>query len=177
MYRWSVAIAAALFATAPALAADPILLPMTGDAALPVHDDAFDWNGFYAGVYGVATASPANDLQGGGGLNLGFNRSFDFVLVGGEVAFQAAGNDLVATSSFQAVGRGGVLVTDNVLVFGAAGIGTEVGTGGDDHVLAGAGLEVGITDSVSLRGQYLHGFPVTNANPVEQVTFGAEFHF
>ena len=77
----------------------------------------------------------------------------------------------------QAVGRGGVLVTDNVLVFGAAGVGTDAGLDGDNHVLAGAGLELGVTDNVSLRGQYLHGFPVTNAKPIEQVTFGAEFHF
>lgn len=171
------ALALSLAAT-PALAQDPIVLPTTAESGLPLHDSAsFDWDGFYAGVFGAATSSPANGPQYGVGLNLGFNRTFDFVLIGGEVAFHAAGNDLVASSYLQAVGRGGVLVTDSVLLYGAAGIGTDPGAGTDNHVLAGAGLEVGLTDSVSLRGQYLHGFPVTNTNPIEQVTFGAEFHF
>jgi len=174
----SIAVFAAALAPTPALAQDPIVLPTTVEAGLPVHDGAgYDWDGFYAGLYGAAASSPANGTQYGVGLNLGFNRAFDFVLVGGEVTFHATGNDLVASSYLQAVGRGGVLVTDNVLLFGAAGLGTDPGPGTDNHVLAGAGLEVGLTDSVSLRGQYLHGFPVTNANPIEQVTFGAEFHF
>ena len=62
-------------------------------------------------------------------------------------------------------------------IYGAVGFGTDAGAYNDNHVLAGVGLEYGVTDTVSLRGQYLHGFPVTNANPIEQVTFGAEFHF
>jgi outer membrane immunogenic protein len=93
------------------------------------------------------------------------------------VSFHALANDVVGTGYLQAVGRGGVLVTDNVLVFGATGFGTDVGPFEDNHLLAGGGIELGVTDNVSLRGQYLHGFPVTNDNPIEQVTFGAEFHF
>lgn len=173
-----IAAVALALAASPAFAQDPIVLPTTGEAGLPVHDGGtFDWNGFYAGVYGTLTSSPASGGQVGGGISVGFNRAFDFVLVGGEVALQTAGNDVMANSYLQAVGRGGVLVTDNVLVFGVAGLGTDPGPGADNHLLAGGGLEVGLTDSVSLRGQYLHGFPVTNASPIEQVTLGAEFHF
>jgi outer membrane immunogenic protein len=175
-----IGIAAALLATiaGPALAVDPIALPVTGDSTLAVHDsEGFDWNGFYAGVYGTVTDSAATDVQYGLGVNAGFSHAFDFVLVGGEVAFHPLGNANVATGYLQAVWRGGVLVTDNVLLFGATGFGTDTGPVDDNHVLAGGGIELGVTDSLSLRGQYLHGFPVTNANPIEQVTFGAEFHF
>jgi len=174
------AIAAAMLATiaGPAFAVDPIALPVTSDSTLPVYEgSSFDWNGFYAGVYGTATQSPSYDRAYGIGVNAGFSHAFDFVLVGGEVAFHPLGNANVATGYLQAVGRGGVLVTDNVLLFGATGFGTDTGPLDDNHVLAGGGIELGVTDNVSLRGQYLHGFPVTSENPIEQVTFGAEFHF
>jgi outer membrane immunogenic protein len=172
--------AALLFATiaGPAFAVDPIALPVTTDATLAVTDSrGFDWNGFYAGVYGTVIESAAADVQYGLGVNAGFSHAFDFVLVGGEVAFHPLGNETVGTAYLQAVGRGGVLVTDNVLLFGATGFGGDVGGADDNHLLAGGGIELGVTENVSLRGQYLHGFPVTNANPIEQVTFGAEFHF
>jgi outer membrane immunogenic protein len=175
-----IAVAAIAFAaiSGPAYAVDPIALPVTGDATLAVHDSGgFDWDGFYAGVYGTVTESAVNNVAYGLGVNAGFSRAFDFVLVGGEVAFHALGNDVMGTGYLQAVGRGGVLVTDNVVLFGATGFGTDTGPLDDNHVLAGAGIEVGVTDTISLRGQYLHGFPVTNATPIEQVTFGAEFHF
>lgn len=175
-----IVVAIALLAAGPAVAqADLITLETTSKAAVPIHESAgFDWDGFYAGVYGVAVSSPAaTDLSGGLGLNLGYARAFDFVLVGGEVAFQASGGTAVANTYVQAVGRGGLLLTDNLLVFGAAGVGSEVGPVNGSHVLAGAGIEFGLTDSVSLRGQYLHGFPVANTSPIEQVTVGAEFHF
>jgi outer membrane immunogenic protein len=175
-----VRLAAVTFAmiTAPVFAQDPIVLPVSGDAALPISQDpSFDWNGFYAGVYGTTTFSPTYNLQYGYGFNLGFSHAFDFVLVGGEVAFHPLGNDTLGTRYLQAVGRGGVLVTDNILVYGATGFGTDAGAYDDAHILAGGGLELGVTDSVSLRGQYLHGFPTSNDNPIEQVTFGAEFHF
>jgi outer membrane immunogenic protein len=173
-------IAALLLATTAGhvFAVDPIALPVTTDSTLAVADNqSFDWNGFYAGVYGTVTQNAAAGTQYGLGVNAGFSHAFDFVLVGGEVAFHPLGNANVATGYLQAVGRGGVLVTDNVLLFGATGFGTDTGPVDDNHVLAGAGIELGVTDSLSLRGQYLHGFPVTNANPIEQVTFGAEFHF
>ena len=174
-----IGIAALLLATigTPAFAVDPIALPVTTDSTLAVADSrGFDWNGFYAGVYGTVTESAA-ELQYGLGVNAGFSRAFDFVLVGGEVAFHPVGNETVGSAYLQAVGRGGVLVTDNVVLFGATGFGTGLGAVDDDQVLAGAGIEVGVTDNVSLRGQYLRGFPVTNADPIDQVTFGAEFHF
>ena len=91
----------------------------------------------------AGTSSPANGPQYGAGLNLGFSRTFDFVLVGGEVAIHALGNDIVASSYLQAVGRGGVLVTDNVLLFGAAGLGTEPGPGDRQPCSCRRGTRVG----------------------------------
>ena len=41
----------------PAAAADAITVPLDANAALPVAQHAFDWAGFYAGVFG-AVRSP-----------------------------------------------------------------------------------------------------------------------
>jgi outer membrane immunogenic protein len=34
-----------------------------------------------------------------------------------------------------------------------------------------------VADDITLRAQYLHGFPITGGNPKDQVTVGAHFHF
>src|SRR5690606_25202037 len=68
-----------------ATAADAITYPVSSAAAMPVYDGpAFDWNGFYAGVFGGAQSSTVNGMQYGGGVALGFNAAFDFFLVGAE---------------------------------------------------------------------------------------------
>ena len=56
-------------------------------AAFIVPAAAQDWNGFYAGVYGVSQSSESDD-QFGLGINAGINAQFDFYLLGAEVAVQ-----------------------------------------------------------------------------------------
>src|SRR3569623_3447243 len=84
---------ASLIALAPAgaQAVDLLTVPTSGANALPVADSGFDWNRFYAGVYGVGQSSAAGGGQFGGGLDLGVNGRFEFVLVGAEVAVQGLG--------------------------------------------------------------------------------------
>jgi len=41
----------------------------------------------------------------------------------------------------------------------------------------GGGLELAVSDSVSLDARYLHGLPLSGANPKDQLTIGANFHF
>ena len=171
---------AALLAATPALAADAITVPVSSAAvAVPIAegDSGFSWTGFYAGIYGVAQSGPVSGSQFGGGINVGVNAQFDFFLVGGEVAFQGLAGGAGATSYGQVVAKGGIVVSDDLAIYGAAGYGIDTGAPVEDHLLVGGGLELAVTDDVSLKAQYLHGFPITGANPVEQVSVGANFHF
>lgn len=172
----------ALAAAAPmaARAADPLVVPLSSDEALPITDAAdteFDWNGFYGGVYGVAQSSPANGMQYGLGVDLGVNARFEFVLVGAEIAFQGLVGDGNSTSYLQTLGRVGVAATDDLVIYAAGGVGIDLGMADETDALVGGGLELAVTEDLSLRGQYLHGIPLVGANPKDQVTVGANFHF
>jgi outer membrane immunogenic protein len=170
---------AALIAAAPAAAraADPLAVALSTNSSLPVTDTEFDWNGFYAGVYGVTQASPAGGLQFGLGLDLGVNARFEFVLVGAEVAVHGLGGGAGSSVYVQGLARAGVAATDDIIVYAAGGLGADVGPIGGTDALVGGGVELALTDAVSLRGQYLHGFAISGANPKNQVSVGANFHF
>ena len=101
---------AALIAAAPAAvrAADPLAVALSTDNALPVTDTEFDWNGFYAGVYGVTQFSPAGGTQFGLGLDLGVNARIEFVLIGAEVAVHGLGGGAGMSTYVQGLGRAGV---------------------------------------------------------------------
>ncbi len=166
---------AVLAAAAPgaALAADMIALPLAGDKSVPV-DAGFDWNGFYAGVFGVSQQRAVGGVQYGLGLDIGVNARLDVVLVGGEVAI----DDLSGgPATISGVGKLGVAVSDNVVAYAAAGVGTDLGGLGQTDALLGGGLEFALADNVSVDARYLHGFALSGANPSDQVTVGANFHF
>lgn len=179
MRRLSViAIIGALALTSGASADDAPAVPVATAAQLPMYDSPkFDWNGFYAGVYGTGTLTPTHGLEYGYGVDVGFTHAFEYVLIGGEVAFHPLGNDTIGTTYLQAIGRGGVIVGDHLLAYAAAGYGSDLGAANGPNVLAGGGLEYGVTEDVSLRAQYLHGFAVSGSAPIEQFTLGAQFHF
>jgi outer membrane immunogenic protein len=162
-----------------ASAADLIAYPTSTAQQLPIASDAgkYDWNGFYAGVYGVSQRSPSGGDQYGLGIDAGINTTFDYVLAGAEVAVHGLAGGAGDTSYVEATGRAGILLSDNMLLYGAAGYGLDTGAPDESDVLAGGGLEYAVTDNVSLRAQYLHGFPVTGDNAKDQVTLGAQFHF
>jgi outer membrane immunogenic protein len=174
----SFAIAAliALPVSGAARAADSITVPLSTAAALPLEDSAgFDWSGFYASVYGIGRAGAAGG-QVGVGLGVGVNALLDFVLVGGEVAVEGLDGPGGASAYVQVLGRTGLLVTDDIAVYGAAGYGVDVGTSGRD-LLLGGGVEMAVSDALSLRGQYLHSVPLAGGGGADEVTFGASVHF
>jgi len=177
--RLFIAAAAICGAAGAAHAADLITYPTSTDKALPVTSTApgFDWSGFYAGIYGVGQRSPVGGDQYGIGIDAGVSTTFNFALVGAEVAVEGlTGGNVGTTAYVEGLGRAGILLTDNTLLYGAAGYGGDVNTGEQD-VLAGGGLEFAVNDALSLRAQYLHGFPVTGSNPKDQITLGAQYHF
>lgn len=162
-----------------ATAADAIALPVSNGAAqVPVYDDGgFDWSGFYAGIYGVAQSSPVGGTQYGIGIDAGVNAQFDFFLVGGEVALQGLTGGTLDTAYGQVLGKAGLVITDAVLIYAAAGYGVDLGPAAEDDILLGGGVELAVADDWTVRAQYLHGFAVSGANPKDQVTLGAHFHF
>lgn len=180
----STACAAAIMLAGAAFAAEPIDYGLsTGVEGLPVHDmPLVDWDGFYAGVYAGGTATVGDTGVPAGtdltvGLALGANQVFNFFLVGAEVAVQTGLGGDEAVIEGQVLGRGGILVTDDLLAYGAAGYGSELGTPGNDHLLLGGGVEVSVTEGVSLRGQYLYGHALSAPTAEHQISFGANFHF
>lgn len=160
-------------------AADAVIMPPAeAPAALPVYDDpGFDWSGFYAGVYGVGQMSPSWGNQYGAGVNAGFNAQFDYFVLGGELAVHGLLEGGTDTTYGQALARAGLVVTDDVMIYAAGGYGIDLGAPDEDDALLGGGVEFAVTDNVSLRAQYLHGFPLTGGNAKDQVSLGANFHF
>lgn len=178
-HRIAVAALMAIVPFAGARAADVIAVPVASSpVGVPVADDSgFDWDGFYAGVYGVGQVSPAWGTQYGVGIDAGVNAQFDFFLVGAEVALQGLTGDALDTTYGQVLGRAGLVITDDVLLYAAAGYGIDLGAPAEDDILLGGGVEVAVAGDFTVRAQYLHGFAVTGGNPKEQVTLGANFHF
>lgn len=161
-----------------ALASDLITVPVhSNDIAVPVGDSAFDWNGFYTGVYGVVQSSETRGTEVGAGIEAGVNAQFDFFLVGGEVALQGLTSDTINTAYGEVKGRGGVLITPDVLAYASAGYGMELTGTGESDVLAGGGVEFALNDALSLNAEYTRSFSVEGDNSKDQLTLGARFHF
>ena len=171
--------AAALIAAIPvaAHATDLLSVPTSGNDAVPVADSGFDWNGFYAGVFGAGQLSPVGGTQLGVGLDLGANARLEFVLLGAEVSVRGLGGGAGTTAYGEAIGNAGLAITDDAIVYAAAGLGTSLTGPAETDALLGAGAELALTDSISVDARYLHGFPITGANPKDQITVGANFHF
>jgi outer membrane immunogenic protein len=172
-------IIAALISGAPfgAFAADEITLPVSSDKSIPVTGGEFDWNGFYAGVYGVTQSSGAGGVQYGLGLNIGADARLQMVLVGGEIDLQQVTGGAGPTTQVQALGKAGVALTDDVVLYAMGGIGTDVGSVSATDALLGGGLQLAVTSNVSVEARYMHGFALSGANPKDQLTLGANFHF
>ena len=161
-----------------AFAADLITVPTSTPVEVPVYEEpGFDWSGFYAGVYGVGQNSPVGGMQYGLGVQAGVNAQFDFYLLGAEVAVHGLTGGVGNTSYGQILGRAGLVVTDDVLVYAAGGYGLDLGAPAEDDVLLGGGVEFAVTENVSLEAEYLHGFPLSGGNSKDQITIGANFHF
>lgn len=161
-----------------AFAADLITVPTSTPVEMPVHEEAgFDWSGFYAGVYGVGQNGSVSGMQYGLGVQAGVNAQFDFYLLGAEVAVHGLTGGVGNTSYGQILGRAGLVVTDDVLVYAAGGYGLDLGAPEEDDLLVGGGVEFAVTENVSVEAQYLHGFPLSGGNAKDQVTIGANFHF
>ena len=185
----SLGVAAAALLAGGAQAAD-LIIPTT---PVPIYEAAgFDWEGLYAGVNLGGVFTNANGLTNldvsttqfsiGGAVGVNFIVA-DPILVGlevqGDYVFQN-GDD---AGLFLALARVGAVVTDQVLVYAAGGIGVTSKSGVSEAVYAlGGGIEVAVTDAVSVRGEVLGLGDFSNAAgdgifDGAKATVGVFYHF
>ena len=157
----SLGVAAAALLAGGAQAAD-LIIPTTPQ---PIYEAAgFDWEGLYVGVRagGQFTSTttdyanyPLNATSGVLGAAVGVNFiPVDPFLIGAEVTGDYIWNNAFSTGEFFANLRAGAVVTDSVLVYAIGGIGTNNRTGSNVGVYqAGAGVELAVTDSITVRGE------------------------
>ncbi len=148
-------LAAALSLSAgTVLAADmPMDEPIVGDGVV-TDSSGFDWDRFYATVYAVYVFGDEFTAGTGEGISLGFNGTNDAFLYGGTVsAGMFQGGTMDGQYIVQGVVRAGVLVTDNLALYGLAGLGWETY---DDayYIPTGLGAELALTDNLALKLQY-----------------------
>ncbi|GHA10485.1 hypothetical protein GCM10007989_00810 [Devosia pacifica] len=152
----SIGVAAAALMVSGAQAAD-LIIPTTPE---PIYEPAgFSWDGLYAGVEagGIFTDGIDDDVGGviGGVVGVNFTVADPFLL-GAELQGDYVWMDGDDAGLFLALARVGAVVTDEVLVYGSAGVGVSVTDGDDDGVFAlGGGVEVAVTENVSVRGEVL----------------------
>ena len=143
----ALAAAAALTASS-ALAADLSATPATFNSA------TFDWNGFYAGV-GVAGTVWNPAFASYGYLNgiLGVNAVSGNAVVGGEIWAGVLGYS-GGTPEFEggAEVRAGYLVSPEVLAYLSGGV--QLHQGSKYYGQIGAGLEMAVSDNMSVDVQY-----------------------
>ncbi len=147
------------------------------EAAMTVSaaDAGFDWTGFYAGIFtGIRAGETSAPTLG---VSLGVNAQFEFVLVGGEVSVQGLDDANAGQAYGQILGRAGLVVADDLAVYAAGGYGIDLDATAQGDLLVGGGVELGVSDSVSLRAEYLRGFPEQPGGAFQQFSLGARFHF
>lgn len=118
-------------------------------AAAPQAALATDWQGAYAGL------SFGKSVRGGSGTELGLTGGYNFgsggvMVYGGEVELDYK---LGSTRQTRAavLGRVGMTLGERTLVFGKAGVGRIMGSGGSGYWVAGIGAQYAMTDNMSLR--------------------------
>ena len=182
-------VAAAALLVGGAQAAD-LIIPTTPE---PIYDAAgFDWEGLYAGVNfgGVFTnTNGLSNLQGnasqfsvGGAVGVNFI-AYDPILLGLEVQGDYVFQDGDDAGIFLALARVGAVVTDQVVVYAAGGVGLTSRSGTSNSIYAlGGGVEVAVTDAVSVRGEVLGLGDFSNAAGDQffdgaKATVGVFYHF
>jgi opacity protein-like surface antigen len=174
--------------TSATLAADPIV--MMDPTPVVENFSGFSWEGVYAGLYVTGQTddtTPTTDWVFGAGGNVGINFLLDPVLLGveGDISVLTDNNLLPADTvdwQGQVIARAGVLVTDSVLAYGLAGFGAHSDTAA--YIPVGAGLEVALTDRISLKGQYEYHWDIDESDALATTTdsahvgkVGFNFHF
>ncbi|MGV8830759.1 MAG: outer membrane protein [Devosia sp.] len=180
-------VAAAALLAGGAQAAD-LIIPT---APMPIYEAAgFSWEGLYAGVNVGGVFTNANGLTNmtksvsnlslGGAVGVNFI-AYDPILLGLEVQGDYVFSEDAGT--FLALARVGAVVTDQVMIYAAGGVGMTSRAGTSESIYAlGGGVEVAVTDAVSVRGEVLGLGDFSNAAGDQffdgaKATVGVFYHF
>ena len=139
--------------------------------ALPVeYDVAFDWQGFYAGIFGQALMQ--SGATTGIGATIGYSWAADQLILGGEVGMTRFGTGDV---DLLVAGRAGWLVTDTLMIFALADLGTNSDRGGFAGL--GGGAELALTSNLSARAQYEYRVDLSSDETTHLATIGLAYRF
>lgn len=148
-----------------------------------IEASGFNWDGFYIGAQAGAQWYPDAELNYWLlGVHAGYNvLPSESFLLGVEGTAEVINGDLGTYGEFFINGRAGVVVSDAFLLYGIGGVGFELNEAGDTFgtYQLGAGVEVAVTDDISLRGQ-LVGVGFADEDDLfsgVKATVGASFHF
>lgn len=184
--RSFVAAAAAVVLAGGAAQAADLIVPST---PVPIYEaGGFSWEGLYVGVrgglstYGDNGAAQVGFGQVGGAVGVNFIPA-DPILLGLEVTGDYYWNNATSGSAFYANLKGGVVVTDQALIYAIAGIGVDTAAGVSVAMYqVGGGVEFAVTDAVTIRGEAVAQGDFTGGagdNLIEgaTATVGVFYHF
>jgi opacity protein-like surface antigen len=166
------AVAVVLGLASGALAADPPLVVEETPAGGTV------WDGFYAGV-GITGAYNVDFAETFGFVDgvVGFNVQADTFVFGGEVVLSGWQSNLAGPGlSTNGEIRGGVLVTDDVLLYGSVGALYYI-TGGNVYGQLGVGVEFAVADNTTLDVQYKYWRQLGGAFQTHSISTSLLWHF
>jgi opacity protein-like surface antigen len=147
----------------------------------PAIEMATDWTGVYigAGVQYTAFYGPVFVNEGSANVVLGFNAQADMVLFGAEAFLGGFANDFPDAGWWVgAEGRAGVLVTPEVLFYGALGVVHRESFGpGRTYATLGGGIEFMVADNVTIDLEYKHYFPIVSAYNGDQIGISINWLF
>jgi opacity protein-like surface antigen len=136
------------------------------------------WDGAYAGI-GVAVISSTTIAETIGAVqgSVGGNVTFDKFLLGAEAYLSVSQSSLGGAPYYAigAEGRGGVLATDAVLLYGA--LGAEYVQGGNTYATVGGGAEFSVAENVSLDLEYKYYIGLNNTWQGHSLSLSANWHF
>jgi outer membrane immunogenic protein len=142
----------------------------------------FSWDGFYAGAQAGGQFYDTDNTYALVGVHAGVNFMVaDPILVGVEGTAEYIFDDADGFGEFFVNARVGAVVTDSVMVYALAGTGVEINEAGTTFgtYQLGGGVELAVTDSVSVRGQ-LAGVGFYDGGDFfegAKATVGVSYHF
>jgi outer membrane immunogenic protein len=143
----------------------------------------FSWDGMYVGLEVGGLYYDADNSYGLIGLNAGVNMvpSGNFLL-GLEGDLQYLTGDNGDFTHLAVLGKAGMIAMPNLLLYATGGVGVEENLDSSSSTATfgiyelGAGVEVGMTDHMALRGQVVSVGFFNGDDPGVKATAGLQFH-
>jgi opacity protein-like surface antigen len=162
------ATAATVALSSAVFAAD--LIVDTPEAAPPMVNNSFNWDGAYFGAFLQGQSAPS---AFGLGVDFGVNALMNNLVIGGDIeAVASTGPNF----SGQLTGKVGGLISDSAMLYAYTGIGSRTAT--SFYVPAGVGVEFAVADNMGIKLEGQYNFDLTSsAQNSAAVKVGLNWHF